>query len=303
MNHRNKETVFITGANGFVGEVLVSSMIREKRFNLIVNDRERSLDDAGVTSASVDLADAASIRDFFKTHSPDHIIHLGAVARLRDGEEKPELAYRINYLGSKTLIDCAIKHQAKTFLFVSSDMARNHKSAVGITKYLTEAYIQKTNTQGTRFIIVRLPNISWTPGSVHLIFDRLIKANKPLTITHPDMSRRFITREEAAGLILHALREGNDKDIWIVTKPPQKITELAREMIDEAGKDPGIDFIGIKPGEKLVEEGYRDDQLIHTSKQDFSLLKEVNFEENELSEAIEMLNAKPGFSIKTSKNL
>jgi UDP-N-acetyl-D-glucosamine 4,6-dehydratase len=246
------------------------------------------------------LGDTQSIRDFFKNYSPDHIIHLGALARLKEGEEKPDMAYRINYLGSKVLIDCAMDNLIKTFLFVSSDMARNHKSVVGITKYMTEAYIRKVNTRETRFIVVRLPNISWTPGSVHLIFDRLIEDNKPLTITHPDMSRRFVSREQAADLILHALAEGKSKDIWVVTKPPQKITSLAKEMIDNSGKHLGIEFIGIKPGEKLAEEGYSNDQVIHTSKQDFSLLQGGDFEESELTKAIEMLQAKPGFSINIS---
>jgi UDP-N-acetyl-D-glucosamine 4,6-dehydratase len=297
MKDKSKETVFITGASGFLGEQLVRKMIAEQKFRLILNYRNNSAEHPETESAQVDLSDTGSIRAFFNYHQPDHIIHLGALARVREGEENPNDAFQINYLGSKTLIDLAIKNRVRTFVFVSSDLVRNHKSVVGIAKYLTEAYISELDTQETRIVTVRLPNISWTPGSVHLIFERLIKEDKPLTITHPDMSRRFISREQAAELIIHALHASRNKEIWVVTKPPQNITSLAGEMVRDAGKDLSIEFVGMRQGEKLAEEGYREGEVLHTSKEDFSLLKEVNFDKSEIFKAIEMLRAKPGFSL------
>lgn len=305
MKVRDQETIFITGACGFVGQYLVEKLADNTQFKLILNCRNPGKQEfiKDHKRTNVDLSDLNSIDKFYQEYHPDHIIHLGALARMAEGEKKPDEAFSINYIGTKALIDLAIINKVKTFVFVSSDLVRNHKSVVGITKYLTEAYIQKLNTQITRVVTIRLPNVSWTPGSVHLIFERLINECKTITITHPDMSRRFVSGEEAAEIILFGFREVNNKDILVVSKPPLKITELAAEMIASSGKDLAIEYIGMRPGEKLAEEGYDKREITHTSKTYLSLLKEINFKESDVLKSLEMLKSKPGFSIKPHSNI
>jgi FlaA1/EpsC-like NDP-sugar epimerase len=178
-------------------------------------------------------------------------------------------------------------------------MARNYRSVVGITKFLSEAYLQEINSKDTRISVVRLPNVSWTPGSVHLIFERLINEDRPITVTHPEMSRRFIGGTFAANIILHALESGTHKGTLVVTSPPVRITDLAQSMIAEAGKDLPIEIIGVRPGEKLVEEGYDADEVSHTDMFGLSLLKEEANWEKDIGRAFDMLRSKPGCTIKS----
>lgn len=299
MKKAHQESIFITGSCGFVGQVLVDKLVNEGQFRLILNCRKKAgeVHSGEIEYTNMNLADTESIHTFFRHHQPDNIIHLGALARIAEGEINPDKAFITNHLGTKTLLDLAILNKVKSFVFVSSDLVRNHKSVVGITKFLSEAYIKKLNNTTTSLITIRLPNVSWTPGSVHLIFERLIREDKPITITHPDMSRRFVSREEAADIILFGLKEVPGKGILVVNKPPLKITLLASEMIASSGKDLNIEYIGIRPGEKLAEEGYAEKELLHTSKEGLSLLKEINFENSEVLRALEMLQSKPGFSL------
>jgi len=299
MLNNNQDKIFITGACGFVGQFLVKKLTEAGYSNLILNCRNREMEKTCKSHecANVDISDTESIHSFFEDHRPDHIIHLAALARLSDGEQNPDEAFRINYLGTKLLIEQAVKNRVKSFVFVSSDLVRNHQSVVGITKYLSEGFIQNMNISPTKLITLRLPNISRTPGSVHLIFERLINENKAITITHPDMSRRFISGDEAAGYIQFVLSNGADRDTFVVNKQPDKITELAQQMISESGKDISISYIGIRPGEKLAEETYLDIEIEHTSFKDFALLKNNVPDSNGKTRAIELLKNKPGFSL------
>ena len=147
---------------------------------------------------------------------------------------------------------------------------------------------------------MRLPNISWTPGSVDHIFERLINENKPITITHPDMSRRFISGYEAAADIYYALKNGADRDIFVINKPPDKITELARQMIAKSGKSIDVLFIGMRPGEKLAEETYSDTEVSDISFNHLALLKENLPGINGIKIAMTLLLNKPGFTIEVS---
>ena len=302
MNIKDSHTIFITGANGFVGQYLVKKLLKEAKHKLILNDRTQANKHVKeeVVYSSVDFSDPDSIEAFFKAYQPDHIIHLAALAKMTDGEENPDKAYEINYIGTNNLIDYAIINEVKNFVFISSDMVRNYQSVVGITKYLSEAEIQAQEKSLTKLITVRLPNISWTPGSVHQIFERLINKINPITITHPDMSRRFISGQEAADTIYYALKNGEDRDIYIINKPPEKITELARQMIAKSGKSIEVSFIGMRPGEKLEEETYSDTEVSDASFNDLALLKENIPEKDGIKIALNLLSNKPGFTIDVS---
>ena len=292
-----QQTIFITGACGFVGKFLVRELLASTGYKLVLNCRNTTdnLPDGRISYTSIDLNDNTQIHDCIITHKPSAIIHLAAMARIADGEKYPDEAWRVNYLATINLMEIAIKQKIDRFLYISSDLARNHQSVVGITKYLSEAYLNASGKSLTKTITLRLPNISWTPGSVHLIFQRLINEEKAITITHPDMSRRFIDGEEAAKFILFSLENGNDRDIFVVSKTPEKIMTLAKTMINDSGKDIDITLIGMKPGEKLEEETYSNSEIKHTAMKNLSLLLRKPFGSSEIEQAKQILRSKPGF--------
>jgi UDP-N-acetyl-D-glucosamine 4,6-dehydratase len=293
------EPVLVTGACGYVGKFLTDLLLSSGYKQLILGCRnnDRHVSTSEVVYTPMDLSDKKSIVDIFKHYKPKHILHLGAVARLADGERDPNHAYRVNFMGTRELVNQAILNKVKTFVFVSTDLARDHKSVVGITKYLGEWYIQQVDPVSTCLVTIRIPNVAATPGSVHLIFQRLINENKPITITHPEMSRRFITGKEAASFILYALEHPQNKGTFIVDKSPLKITELASEMIAASGKDIGIEYIGIRPGEKLAERGYEGCELQNTSMEYLSLLSELVYDDRGKRHALQLLKSKPGFTM------
>ena len=300
----DQNTIFITGACGFVGQYFVELLVRTTNFKLILNCRKadkRSDSISGIKFTGIDLNDQEALEAIFKTYHPGIIIHLAGITRIKDGENEPNSAYQTNYTGSISLIKLAKQFAVKKFVFVSSDLARDHQSVIGITKFLTESFIQHQNSSATQIVTIRLPNISATPGSVPLFFDNKIINKLPITITHPEMSRRFLSGKEAAECIFFVMKNGMNKDLFVVNKPPVKIADLAQGMINESGEDVSIKYIGIRPGEKLVEKGYAIDEIKHTSFGDLSLLKRKPFGSAETTDAIQMLKNKPGFTLNTDQ--
>jgi FlaA1/EpsC-like NDP-sugar epimerase len=219
------------------------------------------------------LPDASSFRDIFEKHQPKYVIHLAAVTRLKDGEENPELTIKTNYFGTKLLAGLSVEFGIKTFLFISSNLARMPKSVIGLTKYLSEAYLMNQNSGETKLLALRLANVPGSPGSVTPIFDKQIKSGGPVTITDPRMERRFVSREEACGFITNVLAIGKSNKTFVIRKQNTRIVELAKEMIEKSGKSIEIKFIGIKPGEKLIEESYLDEEVVETEAEQLALLR------------------------------
>ena len=301
MDIKDTDTIFITGACGFVGQYVIQDFLESTNFNLLLNCRKdpKKIKDSRISYTSADLYNADEISALFETRKIDAVIHLSAMARVAEGEKSPNEAFNVNYVASGHLLNLSEKYQVKKFIFISSDLVRNCQSLVGITKFLSEADIQNGIHGETQKIILRLPNVSWTPGSVHLIFERLLKEGKTITITHPDMSRRFITGEEAASYIRYVLKNGKNKECFVINKPPEKITDLARKMMQEKGMNIDLSFIGMRPNEKLVEEVYVEDEITNTTFNDLALLKDqIPIEDSR--QALIDLQSKPGFTIKIS---
>ena len=272
---RNKTTIqvkkrmLVTGAGGFLGKALVETLLRNKSLEVMAvchhakNCRFQANHPRLFTRVS-DITSAGEVKALLSEWKPDTVFHLAAVARLQQGEEQPEKAVKVNLQGSIQLLQQASAQGTKRFLFTSSDLARNATSVVGITKWLMEGYLQFFSAVLPQVIAFRMPNLYDFPGSVMDIFARQIAENKDLSITDERMARRFITREEAAEYLLYLMETGKNHQVYSVKQEPVFIKDLALKMIAESGKDLKLRIIGARPGEKLYQASYSDEEAEDT---------------------------------------
>lgn len=264
--------VMITGGGGSIGSELCRQIARLNPVELVVIDHsEYSLykidhelrgefHDLVFYSILGDICDPATVEKVIGEYKPDMIFHAAAYKHLPILQTQIREAFRNNVIGTMRVAEAAERHSVGTFVLISTDKAVNPANIMGATKRVAEMYCQNMNARSnSRFITVRFGNVLNSNGSVVPLFQEQIAKGGPVTVTHPEISRYFMTISEASQLIMQAGVLGSGGEIFVLDMgEPVKITYLAEHLIRLAGKEPGRDveivFTGLRPGEKLFEE-------------------------------------------------
>jgi FlaA1/EpsC-like NDP-sugar epimerase len=264
--------VMITGGGGSIGSELCRQIVRLNPVELIVVDHsEYSLykidhelrsdfDDLVFNSVLGDICDPATVEKVMSDYKPDVVFHAAAYKHLPILQTQIREAFRNNVFGTMRVAEAAERHGVGTFVLISTDKAVNPANIMGATKRVAEMYCQNMNARSrTCFITVRFGNVLNSNGSVVPLFQEQIAKGGPVTVTHPEISRYFMTISEASQLIMQAAVLGSGGEIFVLDMgEPVNITYLAEHLIRLAGKEPGRDieiiYTGLRPGEKLFEQ-------------------------------------------------
>ena len=264
--------VLITGGGGSIGSELCRQIARLNPIEIIVVDHseyslyriehELSSDFRDLLHHCIlgDICDPATVEKVVGDYRPDVIFHAAAYKHLPMLQHQVREAFRNNVIGTLRIAEAAERHGVGTFVLISTDKAVNPTNIMGATKRVAEIYCENMNARSaTRFITVRFGNVLNSNGSVVPLFKEQIRRGGPVTVTHPEISRYFMTISEASQLIMQAAVLGSGGEIYVLDMgEPVAITYLAEQLIRLAGKEPGKDiqiiYTGLRPGEKLFEE-------------------------------------------------
>lgn len=308
------KVVLVTGAAGSIGSEICRQLMRYQPTKVIMLDQAESpmydlqfelkntyrdqLDRMAFVIANV--KDKARMEEVFELYHPNLIYHAAAYKHVPFMEENPYEAVYINVFGTRNLADLAIKYGVQKFVMISTDKAVNPTNVMGATKRMAEIYIQSRSTEQTHFVTTRFGNVLGSNGSVIPLFKKQLAAGGPLTVTHKDIIRYFMTIPEACNLVLEAGAMGEGGDIFVFDMgKPVKIYDMARKMIQLSGRH-GIEIkeIGLRPGEKLYEELLATKEntiptyhpkIMHAQVRRYDL-DDVNREYNELWEVLETMD-------------
>jgi FlaA1/EpsC-like NDP-sugar epimerase len=264
--------VLVTGAGGSIGSELCRQvsqygvegllMVDNGEFNLYQIEQEMNgrCPEGGVEALLGDVRDPVRMESIIRTFRPHILLHAAAYKHVPLIENNPAEGVKTNVFGTRKMADLAVEFGVEKFLLVSTDKAVNPTNVMGASKRVAEVYCQAMNSRGvTAFITTRFGNVLGSAGSVVPLFRQQIETGGPVTVTHPEITRFFMTIPEAVSLILQATAMGQGGEIFVLDMGrPVKVVDLAREMIHLSGripeKDIEIRFIGLRPGEKLHEE-------------------------------------------------
>jgi len=308
--HIQGKRVLVTGGGGSIGSELCRQIVALQPERLLILDNSEynlySIDqelrthcpDVDIQLALVSVTDVVAIDEVFGKFRPDVVFHAAAYKHVPLLESQIRVAVKNNVLGTQIVAQASAAIEAEKFILISTDKAVNPTNIMGTTKRVAEIYCQNFNSRvNTQFITVRFGNVLGSTGSVVPLFQKQLQQGGPLTVTHPDIERYFMTIPEASQLILQAMVNGTGGEIFVLDMgEPIKISYLAEQMIRLAGKIPGqdihIQYTGLRPGEKLFEE------LFHSSEQLEQTEHEKLFKSSyrqidwvELSQTIHLLNA------------
>lgn len=280
------KSILVTGAAGSIGSEIVRQLVNYEPSVIVLCDKAESplheleleMGERGTKIPIIpfigDVCDRVRMRQLFEIYAPAIVYHAAAYKHVPMMEKNPSIAVVNNVLGTKIIAELSVEYKVEKFVMVSTDKAVNPTNVMGASKRIAEIFSQSFNnhlnekyqkmgpvygTPPTRFITTRFGNVLGSNGSVIPRFKKQLEKGGPLTVTHPDITRYFMTIPEACQLVLEAGAMGHGGEIFVFDMgKPMKIAELARKMIRMAGKEPGRDiqvvFTGLRPGEKLYEE-------------------------------------------------
>jgi len=282
--------VLVTGGGGSIGSQLCREIARYPVGQLIVFERcefnlyqieadlVKQRPDLPLLALLGDVSDRAAVEQAFARHRPDVIFHAAAYKHVPLLQGQARAAVLNNIMGTCAVAEAAVAAGVSEFVLISTDKAVNPTNVMGATKRAAEMLVQGLSGQGaTRFVTVRFGNVLDSAGSVVPLFRDQIRAGGPITVTHPDITRYFMTIPEACQLIMQAAAVGQGGEVFVLDMgEPVKIAYLAEQMIRLSGKRPGLDirieYIGLRPGEKLYEELFHDEEKLTPTPYDKLLL-------------------------------
>ena len=269
-----RKTILVTGAAGSIGSEIVRQLSRFVIRSIILvdqaetptfhleNELRKNYKHVKFKTQLADITNIDKMELIFQKYHPDIVFHAAAYKHVPLMEENPHEALRVNVGGTRIMIELAVKHGVKKFVMISSDKSVNPTNIMGASKKVCEMLVQtKAMKEGvkTQFVITRFGNVLGSNGSVIPLFKKQIEEGGPVTVTHPDITRYFMTIPEACQLVLEAGFMGKGGEIFVFDMgKPVKIADLAVNMIRLSGLEPGkdikIEYTGLRPGEKLYEE-------------------------------------------------
>ena len=271
----SNRVVLVTGAGGSIGSELCRQLVTLNPARLLMIDHsefllfeiEQELVDGGHRGVVLPLVgnilDKERMQYIFDRYTPEIVFHAAALKHVPMVEAQPSEAVKVNAIGTALIARLAVEYRVLRFVMISTDKAINPTSVMGATKRLAEMYIQglneDTSNKLTKFMAVRFGNVLGSSGSVIPTFKRQIAAGGPIKVTHPDVTRYFMTIPEAVGLVLQCGCQGEGGEIFVLDMgQPVKIVDLAKQLVELSGLKLDVDiemtFIGLRPGEKLYEE-------------------------------------------------
>ena len=328
-----RSVILVSGAAGSIGSELVRQIqkfepqvtilldIAESPLHDLVLDLQVQYPNARFIPVIADVRNRERIEQVFSEMRPDIVYHAAAYKHVPLMESFPNEAIQANVLGTKNMADMAVKYKVQRFLMISTDKAVNPTNIMGASKRIAEIYVQSlfrklsaANPNCTKFITTRFGNVLGSNGSVIPYFRKQIAAGGPLTVTHPDIIRYFMTIPEACCLVMEASTLGDGGEIFVFDMgEPVKILDLARNMIRLAGytpeKDIPIVFTGLRPGEKLYEELLNQkEKTIPTANEKIMVARVREFDFDTVSQQIDQLiktsrHTKPFTTVKMMKHL
>ena len=279
-DHLRGKRVLVTGGGGSIGSQLCREIARFPVDELIVFERcefnlyrveadlSRHHPDLRLKTLLGDVTDRAAVERVIARHSPDVIYHAAAYKHVPMLQDQAREAALNNVMGTRVVAEAAVAAGIKEFVLISTDKAVNPTNVMGATKRVAEMLVQGLNEASrTRFVTVRFGNVLDSAGSVIPLFREQIRLGGPVTVTHPDITRYFMTIPEACQLIMQAAAAGKGGEVYVLDMgEPVKVSYLAEQMILLSGKRPGvdipIDYIGLRPGEKMHEELFHNQERL-----------------------------------------
>ncbi len=303
------KVILVTGAAGSIGSEIVRQILTHINIRqiIIVDQAETPLHDldielSGWSKSELckffigDVTNHEQMQWIFETYHPEIVFHAAAYKHVPVMEANPSAAIQTNVKGTKTLADLSIQYNVERFVMVSTDKAVNPTNVMGASKRIAEIYVQSLNHNGTtKFITTRFGNVLGSNGSVIPLFEKQIKRGGIVTITHPEITRYFMTIPEACRLVLEAGCMGNGGEIFVFDMGKSvKIVDLAKKMIQLSGltlgKDIEIVYTGLRPGEKLYEELLNNaENTIPTHHQKIMIAKVREYDKDLITNQIEQL--------------